>query len=305
LQTSNGGNAAQAAATVTVLLPTGTPGLSLSKAADRTTYTSVGQVIVYTYVVRNTGGVTLAGPFTVTDDKLGSFVCGSSATSLAPGASVTCTRSYAIKIKDLGEVTNLPTGGIATINTGAWLGGAVSAQDTEITAAGPGMPNGTYPGWCIQDHVNTDLHNQPARLYSTIGAGLPADVASLPWGKVNYALNHKIRGAGKSKLAFLKDVQTAVWVLLGEQSPQFGVSAAAQQMINEANAQAGFVPGPYDIVAVIIYSDGMTITPGSVQESIIEIPPLMTIVNHATGAVTFGGVVVRSAQAEATVKQVR
>ncbi len=49
----------------------------------------------------------------------------------------------------------------------------------------------------------------------------------------------------------------------------------------------------------------MTIRPGSVQESIIEVQPLKFIVNHATGAVTLGGVVVRSAQAEATVKQVR
>jgi len=27
--------------------------------------------------------------------------------------------------------------------------------------------------WCIQDHVPTDLHNQPARLYSTVRGILP------------------------------------------------------------------------------------------------------------------------------------
>ena len=45
------------------MLLTTTPGLSLNKTADRTT-TRPGRVIVYTYVVRNIGGVTLTGPFT-------------------------------------------------------------------------------------------------------------------------------------------------------------------------------------------------------------------------------------------------
>jgi uncharacterized repeat protein (TIGR01451 family) len=290
---------------LTVLLPTAAPGLSLNKSADRTTYTSVGQVIVYTYVVRNIGGVALTGPFTVTDDKLGAFLCGSSTTVLAPGASVTCTKSYTIKAKDLGGSTSTLNGVVTNINTGEWLGGLVSTQDTTIAGAGLGAPNGVYPGWCIQDHVPTDLHNQPGRLYSTVGVSLPADVAGLAWNKVNYVLNHKIRAAGKTKLAFFKDVQTAVWVLIGEPAPQFGVNAAAQQMINEANAHPDYLPGAYDVVAVIIYSDGMTVRPGSVQESIIEVQPLKVIVNHATGSASFGGVVVRSGDVEATVKQVR
>ena len=308
LQTSNGSNAAKAGATLTVLLPgNNAPGLALNKTANPTTYTSVGQVIVYTFVLTNIGSVPLTGPFTVADDKLGSFVCGSSTTSLAPGAAVTCTRSYTIKARDLGNVTSLPTGVIADIDTGAWLQGVMSTQDTGIHGAGPVVLDGIYPAWCIQDYVPTDLHDQSARLYSTAGGSLPADVAGLAWNKVNYALNHKIRGAGKSRLAFFKDVQTAVWVLLGEPNPEFGVSAAAQQMINEANAQSSFVPGPYDVVAVIVYSDGITvpIRSGEIQESIIEVQLLKTIVNHATGSVTFGGVVVRSGQVEATVKQVR
>jgi uncharacterized repeat protein (TIGR01451 family) len=305
LQTSNGSNATKAVATLTVLLPTATPGLSLNKTADRTTYTSVGQAIVYTYVVRNTGGVTLTGPFTVTDDKLGAFVCGSAATTLAPGAAVTCTKSYKIRARDLSYVTGSLTGVVATIDTGSWLLGVASTQDTSVTDAGSSVVNGVYPAWCIQDHVPADLHNRAATLYSTVGGSLPADVASLAWNKVNYALNHKIREAGKSRLAFLKDVQTAIWVLLGEQNPEFGVSAAAQQMINEANAQPGYVPSPYDVVAVLVYSDGMTVTADSIQESIIEMQPLSLIVNHATASGASGGAVVRSGQAQATVRQVR
>ena len=204
----------------------------------------------------------------------------------------------------------MPTGVAANINTGAWLQGINSTQDTKITGAGPGVPNGTYPCWCIQDHVPADLHNQPGTLYSTVGGSLPAVLPnSAVWNKVNYTLNHKIHGAGKTNLAFLKDVQTAIWVAVGEQNPEFGVSATAQQMINEANANSSFVPGPDDVVAVIVYSDGIlplpTIRPGEIQESVCEMKPFQAIVNLATGSGTFNGVVVVSGEVQATVKRAK
>ncbi len=279
------------------------PGASLTKTASPTTYDTAGQVIVYTYVIQNTGDVTLSGPFTITDDKLGSFQCGA-ATSLAPGTSLSCTRSYTIQASDLGSAPNLPTGVTTNINTGAWLQGVMSTQDTTISGAAPGLPNGIYPGWCIQDHVNVDLHDQPGTLYSTIGGNLPADVASLSWGKVNYVLNHKIRGAGKSDLAFFKDVQTAVWVSLGEPNPEFGISADAQQMIDAANAHANYVPGYGEVVAVIIYSDGMGTNPNTIQESIIEVKPYQSITNHATATASAGQVAIQTGQVQATVSQV-
>jgi len=97
LKTDLGNNASPAVATLTVTLITlPAPGLSLSKAANPKTYTQVGQVIDYTYVLTNNGNVPLTGPFKVTDDKLGTFTCGS-ATTLAPGGSVSCTKSYTIK----------------------------------------------------------------------------------------------------------------------------------------------------------------------------------------------------------------
>ena len=283
-------------------VPTAAPGLLLAKSANPTTYTQVGQSIIYSYKVTNTGNTTLNGPFTVTDDKLGTFVCESSPglpASLAPGASFTCTKNYTIKASDLGNAI-LPTNVTANINTGPWLAFVKSTQDTTITGAAPSVPNGVYPCWCIQDHVPTDLHNQPAKLFSTIGGSLPTDVASLAWGKVNYVLNHKIHGPGNN-LTFLKDVQTAIWVLLGETNPEFGISATAQQMINAGNAHAGFVPGSGDIVAIIVYSDGMTVRPGSIQESICEMHPLNSIVNKAT----VKNAVVTSSQVQATIRQIK
>jgi hypothetical protein len=54
--------------------------------------------------------VTLAGPFTVTDNKI-SITCPGTPVSLAPGASLTCTASYTIKQSDLdaGLITNIAT----------------------------------------------------------------------------------------------------------------------------------------------------------------------------------------------------
>ena len=93
------------------------PGIGLTKTAAPPTYNAVGQVITYTYTITNTGNVTL-GPaqFTVSDDHIGvplgtAFNCGPAATTLAPGASVSCTNTYTITQADLnaGSVTNTAT----------------------------------------------------------------------------------------------------------------------------------------------------------------------------------------------------
>ena len=282
------------------------PSLSLTKTASPTTYAYVGQTIVYTYAVLNNadpaGGPTIAGPFTIADNKLGTFQCGPAA-SLEPGASTSCTASYVIKASDLGTVPDpLPSGVAANINTGAWLQGVMSTQDTTITGAA-GVPSGVYPGWCIQDHVNLDLHNQPGTLYATIGGNLPGDVAGLPWNKINYVLNHKIWGSGRTQLQFFEDVQTAIWLLLGEQNPDFGKSAQALQMVADANAHPDWAPGPGNSVAVIIYSDGMGTNPNSIQESIVEMVPFGQITNSATATAQYSEPPVQSNAAMATVIQ--
>ena len=49
--------------------PPPNPALSIVKTATPATYSAVGQVISYSFLVTNTGNVTLTGPFTVADDK--------------------------------------------------------------------------------------------------------------------------------------------------------------------------------------------------------------------------------------------
>ncbi len=84
--------------------------LSLTKNADPATYSRPGDVIGYTYVLKNTGNLTLSGPFTVTDDKA-AVTCPATG-SLAPGDSVTCAASYRVSQADIntGAITNRATG---------------------------------------------------------------------------------------------------------------------------------------------------------------------------------------------------
>ena len=66
-------------------------------------------------MLKNIGNVTLAGPFTVDDDKA-AVTCPATA-SLAVGSSITCTATYHVTQADLdaGKVTNLATGHAQTL----------------------------------------------------------------------------------------------------------------------------------------------------------------------------------------------
>ena len=88
------------------------PALSVDKSASPTTYDHAGEVITYTYVITNSGNVTLAQPFTITDDKLGTITCPATPATLAPTETITCTKTYTIKQADLdnGSITNTATG---------------------------------------------------------------------------------------------------------------------------------------------------------------------------------------------------
>src|SRR5450756_3234544 len=102
------------------------PALTIVKTATPTTYTAVGDVIGYSYLVTNTGNVTLAGPFTVSDNKA-TTSCPTT-TSLAPGASITCTASFTITQAELdaGFLTNVASATNGTVS---------SPTDTETVTA--------------------------------------------------------------------------------------------------------------------------------------------------------------------------
>jgi uncharacterized repeat protein (TIGR01451 family) len=131
--------------------------LTLTKSAAPTTYAAVGQVIAYSYLVTNSGNVTITGPFTVSDDRSTDESCPPTP-ALAPGASVTCTATYTITAADLvaGSVTNTATAQgfvnttTVTSNPDSETVRALAASLTIVkTADAPSTPAGTDIGFTI------------------------------------------------------------------------------------------------------------------------------------------------------------
>jgi hypothetical protein len=82
--------------------------LTIVKSADPTSYDNVGQTIIYTYKVTNSGNTDISAPITVADDNAGTVPIKNSGI-LSPGSSVTGTATYKITDADIntGSVTNL------------------------------------------------------------------------------------------------------------------------------------------------------------------------------------------------------
>jgi uncharacterized repeat protein (TIGR01451 family) len=129
----------------TSVLVTGIPRISLSIAASPNPNTVLGSTINYTYTIRNTGTLSLTGPFTITDDTYPTLVDCSGATSpLSPGATTTCTHSHTVTQDDLddGSIINTAT---VTGNAGAQLVTSNPVFATVITHTNPRLTLEKYP----------------------------------------------------------------------------------------------------------------------------------------------------------------
>ncbi|MGI9408372.1 MAG: DUF7507 domain-containing protein, partial [Hyphomicrobiaceae bacterium] len=112
---------ASGTATVTAVI---TRGLSLDKETSTEDFASVGDELSYTYLVTNTGNVTVNSPITVSDDRVANVSCPVLPTGgLTPGQSITCTATDTVVEADLvaGSVTNVAS---------ASAGGTTSNTDT-------------------------------------------------------------------------------------------------------------------------------------------------------------------------------
>ncbi|WP_418152373.1 hypothetical protein AB8615_10925 [Litorimonas sp. RW-G-Af-16] len=106
---SGGANSVSDEVTIT---GTQTPALAVVKSAGVSSFTAIGDMIPYSYVVTNTGNVTLINPITVTDDKIANVTCPAlPANGLLPTATLTCSANYSVTQADLdaGQVTNIAT----------------------------------------------------------------------------------------------------------------------------------------------------------------------------------------------------
>ena len=129
------------------------------------------------------------------------------------------------------------------------------------------VQDGFYDGWCIEDYPIPNVQD-PGRvtLYCSYDDALPGNLASeIPVNELNYLLNNK---AGDD----FWDVQVAIWLLLGYETPSKPITPAAIAMKDDALANGGdFVPGPGDLIAIILYSGDGGISPEGFQETIIEL----------------------------------
>ncbi len=109
-----------------------TPVITLDKQAGIPSGTTVGSTIAYTFVVTNSGNVTLT-TVGVTDTKVGAISCPTA--TLAPGASTTCTKTYTLTQADVdsGHVANTATA-TGTPPAGAAVT-STDSTDTGIVAA--------------------------------------------------------------------------------------------------------------------------------------------------------------------------
>lgn len=85
-------------------------GLRIVKAVQETSFSAAGQALHYTFTVTNTGNVTLSS-LAATDAGPGTPAVSCPVTTLAPGASTTCTATYATAESDVqaGKITDTAT----------------------------------------------------------------------------------------------------------------------------------------------------------------------------------------------------
>jgi hypothetical protein len=121
--------------TVNVISP-----LTLTKSSTTSSFSAVGQTITYSYLVGNATGVAISG-ITPSDNKVASANLSCPSSTLAAGASETCTGSYTTTQADLdaGSVTNTatvsgtdPSGDTVTSTTATLTVTAVSSPQIGI-----------------------------------------------------------------------------------------------------------------------------------------------------------------------------
>ncbi|ROR55341.1 putative repeat protein (TIGR01451 family) [Luteococcus japonicus] len=133
-----------------VLRTTQSPKLDVTKTASPTTVSTVGDQVTYTFVVTNSGNVTV-NDLALTDPMFTPQAITCPATSLAPGASTTCTRTWTVTQAqvDAGTFTNTATA-TGTTATGA----PVPPASGKATVTSQADPSWTFVKTADHDQVS-------------------------------------------------------------------------------------------------------------------------------------------------------
>lgn len=162
-------------------------------------------------------------------------------------------------------VLNVPVDPVHVAHS-PWRGGTMGST-MNVTLSGIvgdyDVDNGTYPAWCIENHSHAVAVDK-LYLYDSTGS-LPAEFAVKRWDKVNYLLNNKNKIAGATPY----DIQMALWTILGT---VYGWGSSIDGLVDPGRlaailadveaafpGDATFVPGPGQIVAVLIWNNGFKV----------------------------------------------
>jgi hypothetical protein len=130
------------------------------------------------------------------------------------------------------------------------------------------VTNNTYLGWCIDaSTIMTRNETFEAMLYSTLSPP-SGNWSTARWDMVNYILNHK--------QGIANDTQEAIWYFINN-TTNFNqtLTPAANATVEDALANGnGFIPGPGQTVAAIVFPQIILPGSGPFQDSIIEVSPL-------------------------------
>ena len=198
-----------------------TTGLTLDKTVAETTYTNVGDVLHYSYLVTNSGFAPLQGPVTVADNRT-TVTCPAVATVgdldnfLDPGESITCTATYTIVGGDISAafVTNTATATVQGVSSNSDNATVVLSSSADLsvvktlTTAGPYSVGQTITYTLFVANAgpstatNVQVTDTPSNLTITNVSGggcaaLPCTIPSLASGaNATITVTATINGAG-------------------------------------------------------------------------------------------------------------
>ncbi|NNE58302.1 MAG: DUF11 domain-containing protein [Hellea sp.] len=193
------------------------PGITIEKSADKSSYSTVGEVVTYSFLVTNVGSVTVNN-IVVTD----SFITGTIScpqTSLVTGEFMTCTATHTISQQNIDDAATFVN--TAEVN-GNPTEGQLTEQSGELTITGPPANNtGTLTKTA---DVDTNLVLNDVVTYSY----LVENTGNITWDNVTIADTHNGTGS-------LSAISPAPLTLSPGQSQTF----TATYTITQADVDAG------------------------------------------------------------------
>ncbi|SLN30627.1 beta strand repeat-containing protein [Pseudooctadecabacter jejudonensis] len=245
--------------TVTITSSTAlAPGIEVLKSADRAAFSTVGEVITYTYVINNTGNTTLTD-VVLTDDKIPGNICTiASLVPQAPNDTTTCTATYTVTQDDIDDfaLSGQQLVNVATVASQDPNGANVGDTDDERLDGPAAAPALTITKTAIQG--NFDAVNDLLQFEIAI-----QNTGNVTWPAAPAITDPLITNAGGSVVCPAGTVApNATIICTGDyRITQPDLNAEEVENIATADITVGGVPitGTADVTVPAVITTGLTI----------------------------------------------